>query len=71
MHGSPYSYDTFVPIMFAGPGVKSSIVNRLVGPEDIAATVTNYLGIKPPSGSIGNVLPEVVDGHRDTSEYVQ
>jgi predicted AlkP superfamily pyrophosphatase or phosphodiesterase len=64
MHGSPYSYDTYVPIMFAGPGIAPAIVSRLVGPEDIAETVTNYLGIKPPSGSVGTVLTEVVDGSR-------
>lgn len=64
MHGSPYSYDTYVPIMFAGPNIKPAIVSRLVGPEDIAATVTNYLGIKPPSGSVGEVLSEVVKGNR-------
>jgi len=68
MHGSPYSYDTYVPIMFAGPGIKRATVNRLVGPEDIAATVTNYLGIKPPSGSVGDVLPEVVDGVKISAE---
>jgi predicted AlkP superfamily pyrophosphatase or phosphodiesterase len=63
MHGSPYSYDTYVPIMFAGPGIKKGVViNRPVGPEDIAATVTSYLGVKPPSGSVGTVLYEVVDG---------
>lgn len=63
MHGSPYSYDTYVPIMFAGPGIKKgAVVNRLVGPEDIAATVAAYLGTKPPSGSVGTVLYEVVDG---------
>ena len=63
MHGSPYSYDTYVPIMFAGPGIKKGVViNRPVGPEDIAATVTSYLGVKPPSGSTGTVLHEVVDG---------
>ncbi len=62
MHGSPYSYDTYVPIMFAGPHIKQMTVSRLVAPRDIAATVTNYLGIKPPSGSVGNVLTEVVGG---------
>lgn len=65
MHGSPYSYDTYVPIMFAGPGIKKGVVvNRLVGPEDIAATVATYLRTKPPSGSVGDVLYEVVDGLR-------
>ena len=62
MHGSPYSYDTYVPVMFAGPGITPQIVDRLIAPTDIAPTVTNYLGVKPPSGSIGMVLPEVVYG---------
>ncbi len=60
MHGSPYSYDTYVPIMFAGPGIDHQVVNRLVYPEDIAATVTSYLGIKPPTGSVGTALVEVL-----------
>jgi hypothetical protein len=49
--------------MFAGPGIKKGVVvNRPVGPEDIAATVTSYFGVKPPSGSVGTALYEVVDG---------
>ncbi len=59
MHGSPYSYDTHVPIMFAGPGISNKTVDRLVGPEDIAATVATYLGIPKPSGSVGEALFEV------------
>lgn len=57
LHGSVWSYDTFVPIMFAGPGIAPRTVARLVGPQDIAA----YLGIKPPSGSVGKVLYEVME----------
>ncbi|MFQ5619394.1 MAG: alkaline phosphatase family protein [Rhodospirillales bacterium] len=68
MHGSPYSYDTYVPIMFAGPGIKAQVVNRLVAPTDIAPTIANYLGIKPPSGSVGLVLPEVVDGTKSAAK---
>jgi predicted AlkP superfamily pyrophosphatase or phosphodiesterase len=60
MHGSPYSYDTFVPIFFAGPGIVSGASQRPVAPEDIASTITAYLGIKPPSGNMGNPLLEVV-----------
>ena len=60
MHGSPYSYDTYVPVMFAGPGIEHQMVNRSVHPEDIASTITAYLGIKPPSGSIGSPLVEVL-----------
>ena len=60
MHGSPYAYDTFVPVMFSGPGVTPATVSRLVGPEDIAPTIATYLGIKPPSGSVGAPLVEVL-----------
>jgi predicted AlkP superfamily pyrophosphatase or phosphodiesterase len=61
MHGSPYSYDTYVPIMFAGPGIEHRVVTRLVHPEDVASTVTSYLGLKPPSGSVGTPLVEVLE----------
>ena len=60
MHGSPYEYDTYVPIMVAGPGVKAQTVSRPVGPEDIAATIAAHLGIKPPSGSVGRPLDEAL-----------
>jgi hypothetical protein len=48
MHGSPYAYDTYVPIMLAGPGIPTQVVSRLVAPEDIAITVATYMGTKPP-----------------------
>lgn len=60
IHGSPWRYDTFVPILFAGPGIPNRVVSRRVAPYDIAPTLANYLGIKPPSASVGDVLPEVV-----------
>ena len=59
-HGSPWSYDTFVPVIFGGAGLPAMRVERAVTPYDIAPTLANYLGIKPPSGSIGNPLVEVV-----------
>ena len=60
IHGSPWAYDTYVPILFAGPGVTKRTVSRRVAPYDIAPTIAAYLGTKPPSGSIGNVLLEVL-----------
>jgi len=59
-HGSPWRYDTFVPVMFAGAGLKASTVSRPITPYDVAPTLANYLGVKPPSGSIGNPLIEVI-----------
>lgn len=59
-HGSPWQYDTFVPVVFAGAGLKPSRISRPVTPYDIAPTLSAYLGVKPPSASIGNPLPEVL-----------
>lgn len=60
MHGSPYAYDTFVPLLIAGPGVqRGATVHRRVSPRDVAPTVASLLGIVPPSGSTGSVLTEV------------
>lgn len=61
MHGSPHSYDTYVPIMFAGPGIPSGKTQRPVAPEDIASTLTALLGVKATSGNIGSPLLEVVE----------
>jgi len=60
IHGSPWKYDTYVPIFFAGNGVSAQTISRPVGPQDIAATIAAYLSIKPPSGSVGVPLVEVL-----------
>ena len=60
MHGSPWRYDTFVPIIFAGAGVRAQKVARPVQPADVAPTLSALLGIKPPSGAVGSPLVEVV-----------
>ncbi len=59
-HGTPYDYDTHVPVMFAGPGVSNVETGREVGPESIAATLAALLDIDPPAGATGPVLKEVV-----------
>lgn len=59
-HGSPWRYDTYVPIIFTGPSVPGQRVQRSVETVDIAPTLSVYLGIKPPSGSIGKPLVEVL-----------
>ena len=61
MHGSPWSYDTHVPILFSGPGILPRRVSRLVHPVDVSPTLSAYLGVKPPAGARGNPLQEVVD----------
>lgn len=60
-HGSPWRYDTFVPIVFAGMDIPAQHIQRSVLTVDIAPTLTAFLGIDPPSGSAGVPLVEVFD----------
>ncbi|WP_201455736.1 alkaline phosphatase family protein [Tropicimonas marinistellae] len=59
-HGSPWRYDTFVPIMFAGHGVKPRQVARRVHTVDVAMTLSAVAETRPPSGAAGDVLLEVL-----------
>ncbi|MBT8039417.1 MAG: alkaline phosphatase family protein [Xanthomonadales bacterium] len=59
-HGSHYPADAHVPLIFSGPGVPRTSVYRPVAPRDVAPTLSAYLGVLPPSGSVGEVLGEVV-----------
>jgi len=60
-HGSPWRYDSYVPLVFAGPDIAAQTVNRRVHSVDIALTLSKLLGTKPPSGASGQVLLEVLD----------
>ena len=59
MHGSPWTYDHHVPIMIAGPGIRAGRIGDRVAVRDLAPTISAYLGIPAPSGSIGKPLPMV------------
>ncbi len=59
-HGSAWRYDQHVPVVFAGNRLKGTQVARPVTPYDIAVTLSNRLGVVPPSGSVGQPLLEVV-----------
>jgi len=59
-HGSPWTYDTHVPVIFAGPGIKQGRIVRRVETVDVAATIAAYLGTKPPSGALGQPLIEAL-----------
>ncbi len=61
-HGSPWRYDTYVPIMFAGRGISARQISRPVETVDIAPTLALLVGAKPPSGATGSPLIEVLSG---------
>jgi hypothetical protein len=60
-HGSPWSYDTFVPVIVVAPGVSPQTIYRRVSPLDIAPTLAALVGAKPPSGAEGDPLLEVME----------
>lgn len=64
-HGSPWRYDTFVPIIFAGADIPAQRISRLTHPVHIAPTLSNYRGIKPSADSVGVPLYEVLSGHTE------
>jgi len=59
MHGSPWRYDTHVPVIFAGSRVASGVVYRPIQPADVAPTLAALLGMSPPASAQGTLLPEV------------
>jgi predicted AlkP superfamily pyrophosphatase or phosphodiesterase len=59
-HGSPYSYDTRVPLIFYGAGFLQGKSSRPVCITDISPTLAIMLGIHFPNGTTGLPLPEVL-----------
>jgi predicted AlkP superfamily pyrophosphatase or phosphodiesterase len=59
MHGSPWRYDTHVPIIFMGPGIRAQRIQRRVNPVDVAPTIAALLGMTPPGSAQGSLLEEV------------
>jgi hypothetical protein len=60
-HGSPYTYDTSVPLVFYGmTWIKPGKYPRAAAVADIAPTLAYLLEIRPPSGSEGRVLEEIL-----------
>ena len=57
-HGSPYTYDTHVPLLFLSPAFKPGRYADAATPADIAPTLAYLLGLQAPSNSVGRILRE-------------
>ncbi len=57
MHGSPWSYDVSIPLMFAGPAVTPGVFSLPVAQQDVAPTLAASLGVQMPPTATGRVLP--------------
>jgi predicted AlkP superfamily pyrophosphatase or phosphodiesterase len=59
-HGSGYSYDTHVPLIFYGNGIKKGTSTKKYKIIDIAPTISNLLQIEAPNGTSGKIIEEVL-----------
>ncbi|HNF01412.1 MAG TPA: alkaline phosphatase family protein [Ferruginibacter sp.] len=59
-HGAWYPYDSHIPCVFFGWGVKPGRTNRETSMADIAPTIAAMLRIQMPSGCIGQVITELM-----------
>ena len=63
MHGSPWDYDTRIPILFYGaPFVKSGAFSGAAKQQDIAPTLGAIVGVPAPATYTGRVLTEAIAG---------
>ncbi len=60
-HGSSYTYDTNVPILFYGNGIRKGTSSQYHTITDIAPTLSVLLKIKFPSGCTGQPVSELLD----------
>ncbi len=60
-HGSPFEYDTHVPLILMGAGVRPGTYAANADIADLAPTLAALLGISAPAGVEGRRLNEVLD----------
>lgn len=59
-HGSSWSYDAHVPLLWLGPAVQPGTRHGRASVADIAPTLSTILGIVQPAASTGRVLGEIL-----------
>ena len=59
-HGSGFSYDTHVTIIFYGNGIKKGVSKKYYEITDIAPTIANLLRIEAPNSTTGKIIDEVL-----------
>jgi len=58
-HGNPWTYDTHVPIMFYGWGIKPGSSVREIHITDIAPSISMLLNMRLPNGATGTPITEI------------
>ena len=61
MHGSPWPYDTHIPLLLYGPPfIRTLVSNEPVSQQDVVPTLAALLGTAPPATAIGRPLREAL-----------
>lgn len=60
-HGSPYTYDTHVPVIFFGGGIRKGSSVKYHPITDVAPTISVLLQVKFPSGATGQPVEELFE----------
>ncbi|NNE02231.1 MAG: alkaline phosphatase family protein [Eudoraea sp.] len=60
-HGSPHIYDTHVPLIFYGKGIRKGSSAERTEIPDIAPTLASLLGIAFPNGTTGSPIVQVLE----------
>ena len=60
-HGSCFSYDTHVPLLFWGKGIKQGLSDEHISICDIAPSVSTLLGISFPNGCTGKPIRSITE----------
>jgi hypothetical protein len=58
-HSTPFNYDSHVPVIFMGEGIRAGEYHEKIAENDIAPTLATILRVEEPSGSIGRILSEM------------
>ena len=59
-HGTPYTYDTHVPLILMGPGLRPGRYAGEASPADLAPTLSALTGVEFPANREGRVLTEAL-----------
>jgi len=62
-HGATYNYDTHIPFVLYGKGVRPGNVYQRTNVTDTAPTLAAFLKILAPSGTTGRVISEALEGN--------
>lgn len=61
-HGSPWPYDTHVPLLWLGAGIQPGKFAAPSSPAQIAPTLAKLLGVRMPNDCVEKPLDEVITG---------